>query len=141
MTFPLPRCVDCWPSGACSKNCNPPMAPTPEPMRLQLRRVKGFRLQELSRALNGRPALHCARPGPLGNPFILDREGERMKPKLAVQLYRAALLGTGWLVNTRGKKITIADVKRLAHGRNCACFCRVDAPYCHVDTILEVANS
>ena len=136
-----PRCVDCWPSGTCSKRCYPPESVTPEPMRLQLRRKKGFNLQALSRSLNGRPAFNCARPGPLGNPNVLDRNGQPMTRKLAVTLYRAALLGTGWYVNTRGRKITIADVKELARGRNCACFCPIDALYCHADTILEVANS
>lgn len=131
----FPRCIDCWPSGACSKRCHPLGLVTTEPMRLKLRTAKGFDLQALSRALNGRAAINCARPGPLGNPFV-----GTVTPHRAVQLYRAQLLGTGWLVNPLGRKITVADVRRLARGRNCACFCPIESPDCHVDTILEVSN-
>ena len=41
----------------------------PAPVRLQLRRTAGFRLQDASRAANGLPAIRVARPGPWGNPF------------------------------------------------------------------------
>jgi hypothetical protein len=40
-----------------------------KPTRLQLSRKKGFDLQALSLAANGRPAAKVSRPGKYGNPF------------------------------------------------------------------------
>ncbi len=43
-----------------------------KPMRLQLRRVKGFDLQAVSQAANGLPAKSVGRPSIWGNPFAVD---------------------------------------------------------------------
>ena len=37
------------------------------PVRMRLSRAKGFNLQAASRAINGLPAVNCARPGKWGN--------------------------------------------------------------------------
>ena len=42
------------------------------PVRLQLRRSRGFDLQAASRALNGLPAVVVSRPSPFGNPFTFE---------------------------------------------------------------------
>jgi hypothetical protein len=42
------------------------------PIRLRLSRAKGFDLQEASRAANGLDAVSVARPGPHGNPFVVE---------------------------------------------------------------------
>lgn len=39
------------------------------PVRIRLSRAKGFNLQAASLAINGLPAVNCARPGRWGNPF------------------------------------------------------------------------
>ncbi len=39
------------------------------PMRIQRKRMAGFRLQDVSRALNGLDAVSVTRPGKWGNPF------------------------------------------------------------------------
>lgn len=48
---------------------------TDRPVRLQLSRKKGFRLQEASRALNGLEAVNVARPSRWGNPFKVGKAG------------------------------------------------------------------
>lgn len=45
--------------------------PVATPLRLQLSRRKGFNLQAHSKALNGLECVNCARPGVLGNPFVI----------------------------------------------------------------------
>lgn len=113
------------------------------PVRLQAKRTLGFRLQDVSRAVNGLPAIKCTRPGILGNPFVIG--GRSMKhpitgrivvvanAEIAVFLYRR------WLdiELTRNDKL-VAAVER-ARGHNLACTCSLDAP-CHVDVLLWRAN-
>ncbi len=113
---------------------------TGPPVRLQLRRKLDFNLQALSLATNGRPATNCARPGPFGNPFHHNADGSLMLPKLAGQLFRAQLMGDGWFVNDRGKTIRVPYIRERLAGRNLACFCPVDAEWCHCAPLLEVAN-
>ena len=43
------------------------------PQRIQLRRFAGWRLQEVSLALNGLPAKSITRPGLYGNPCVCSR--------------------------------------------------------------------
>ena len=99
------------------------------PARIQLRRTKGFRLQDASRALNGLAALSCARPSDRGNPFKVGRDGTAAE---CVELYRHEMKvrapiewHQAWLAKLSGK--------------NLACFCPLDQP-CHVDVLLEMAN-
>lgn len=113
------------------------------PVRLQLSRKKGFRLQAHSRSVNGLPAIVVARPGRWGNPFrpapAIDSEflrapamtladcvaahREMVEMRLASPTYRAAML---------------ADLATL-RGKNLACWCPPGAP-CHADTLIELAN-
>jgi hypothetical protein len=60
------------------------------PVRLRLSRARGFDLQAASRALNGLPALNVARPGPLGNPFVVGHDGDRAE---CVRLFEVLLGG------------------------------------------------
>ena len=110
------------------------------PVRLQLRRVKGFNLQALSRTTNGLAAVNCARPGPLGNPFHTHNDGSRMSAERAVLHFRAQLLRLGWFESDRHGKITMDFIIERCRGRNCACFCPIESQWCHVDTIIEIAN-
>lgn len=113
----------------------------PRPVRLQLRRVSGFNLQTLSRSINGLPAFNCARPGPLGNPFHHASDGTKHTPEIATRMFRASLLRDGFFYNEAGNIIWARDVQRILQRRNGACFCKPKAKWCHVDTLLEVANS
>lgn len=111
------------------------------PVRLKLSRKTGFNLQALSFATNGRRAVNCARPGWAGNPFHHNDDGSPMNPERAGILFRAQLMGDGWFVNDHGKTIRVADVVRRLRGHNLACFCDVDAPWCHCVPLMLVANA
>lgn len=114
---------------------------TGPPVRLQLSRSKGFDLQALSRATNGRRAVNCARPGWAGNPFHHNDDGSLMAPERAGLLFKVQLLGDGWFVNDHGKTIRTADIVKRLGGHNAACFCPVDAPWCHCVPLMLVANA
>lgn len=127
-----------------------------DPVRLQLRRVKGFDLQEASRAVNGLPAASVARPHLFGNPFRIDAK----RPRSAVVksfrgfLYRwtddalfrgahhaddgsaAPLAGIGLIILRNRIR---ANVHRL-RGHNLACFCPAGEP-CHADVYLDVLKT
>ncbi|MFZ1430584.1 MAG: DUF4326 domain-containing protein [Geminicoccaceae bacterium] len=105
------------------------------PERIQLRRVKDWRLPE--------GTVNCARPGPWGNPFVVGRDGTREE---CVQLYKMLL--SGLLVLTC--KASLGDQQEAARyardhlhnlrGKNLACWCRLDGKPCHADVLLELAN-
>jgi hypothetical protein len=84
-----------------------------------------------------------ARPGPLGNPFIVGEHGTREE---CVRLYRL-MLG-GYLCLSNGPEVkeqqaaVDAVVKQLPalRGKSLACWCRDDGKPCHADVLLELAN-
>ncbi|WEX10341.1 DUF4326 domain-containing protein [Chelativorans sp. AA-79] len=114
-----------------------------EPVRLQLSRTKGFKLQEHSREVNGLPAIKVDRSTGYGNPWSIrkgawwfvdgpntpiggircgNEEGARV---IAVKLYREEAERLG--------------VSSFLRGKNLACWCPAGAP-CHADVLLELAN-
>lgn len=126
---------------------------TPRPQRLQLARIKGFRLQQWSRELNGLPAVKVTRPGRYGNPFrvgemIEDETGTRMmSAKEAVRAYSAVMetvaFGTSdaeFLEALFGAPvITIGELVQNLRGKNLACWCGLGSP-CHADVLLKLVN-
>lgn len=112
-----------------------------EPIRLQLCRKKGFSLQGLSQAINGKEVVNCARPSRCGNPFHHHSNGTPMSAAEAETHFRAQLVRLGWFVNEHGQTITTQWIRDNLKGKNLACFCKVDAEHCHVNVLLEVANS
>lgn len=98
------------------------------PVRLQLSRRAGFNLQAESRAINGLPAINCARPHLWGNMFVV---GHPRAPtaSAAVDLH-VNMLAT-----------PMPNFYRLAleelPGHNLACWCDLYAP-CHVDNLLDI---
>jgi hypothetical protein len=121
---------------------------TGQPVRLQLSRAPGFRLQNASRAVNGLPAIKCDRTTRWGNPWRVGAP---------VDLDRARCWG--WKIN-RPDFVCIDATQarsRFAHallwdaaihdhvrtqlsGRNLACWCGRTEP-CHVDVLLILARS
>nr|WP_269151981.1 DUF4326 domain-containing protein [Pseudomonas luteola] len=88
------------------------------PARIQLRRIKGWRLPE--------GAVRVARPGKWGNPFSVAEHGREQ----AIALFSAYLdqqLAAGAL-----------DITEL-RGKALACWCRLDEP-CHADVLIKRAN-
>lgn len=130
------------------------------PVRLQLRRAKGFRLQEASRAINGLPCVKVDRTTRWGNQFSIVVLGDRfgitrwpdelnrghdsrqdatvvatlpLARAEAVRRYRE------WLTGEWGEFKRL-DLQRNLVGKNLACFCPLDEP-CHADVLLELANA
>jgi hypothetical protein len=112
------------------------------PVRIRLSRAKGFNLQQASLALNGLPAINIARPGPLGNPFVVGEDGDRAT---CVHLFRMLLLGELAVsrkasVESQRHVITyIAENLKSLRNRNLACWCS-EGSICHGDALLELFN-
>lgn len=129
------------------------------PVRLRLSRAKGFSLQAASRAINGLPAVNCARPGKWGNPWSIRegawwfvegpglssgiRCGNRAGAAIvSVNLFRCWVDGlAGLLVDRRAQ--TLAEIQSLRN-HNLACWCSLpslgEPDHCHAAVLLEIAN-
>ncbi len=127
-----------------------------KPVRIQLRRTKGFNLQAESIAINGLPAVSVARPGRFGNPYKLDVFGR----ELSLALFRETVNGLwnpsvmeahsdepcnaayaahhAFLKRLGGHPLELA--RSELWGKNLACFCSL-AVACHADIWLECAQS
>lgn len=139
------------------------------PVRIQLSRKKGFKLQEYSKSVNGLECSVVSRPTKYGNPFILVGDiiyidaGYRRKilppfvylcggdMEQCVRLYKCVVTG-----NLKDEDYTVAasnipdfdywiqhfkkvELSKLK-GRNLACWCSADAKFCHADILLELCN-
>jgi uncharacterized protein DUF4326 len=106
-----------------------------QPVRVQLSRKRGWRMPENT--------VKVARPGPWGNPFIVNpkvRAGAKAGaiyfalPTLeeAIACYREMVECDEW-----------ADMRERAaselRGKHLACWCPIGSP-CHADILLEIAN-
>ena len=90
-----------------------------KPVRVQRRRVKGYRMPPNT--------VYVGRPTKWGNPFKGGEDGTR---KECVANYRHFM----------GYQILIhEEIRRELRGKNLACFCKLTEP-CHVDVLLEMAN-
>ncbi len=125
------------------------------PVRLQLKRTKGFNLQALSLSTNGLPAEIVARPRKFGNPFtaVKAREIGYVRRHDTVEDAQTFLAGCfrEWLADNSVKmwwqgeeseKRRAAIITNLLtlRGKNLACWCRPGMP-CHADVLLELANA
>jgi hypothetical protein len=140
-----------------------------QPVRIQLSRRGGFRLQDASRAINGLPAVRVARPSIWGNPYRVGQRGQFVwepmtdEELLAFDFSERDVEIGGQTLRCRpmppnriipfDQPLTIEDVLLLYHkhvrdkqidlaplrGRNLACWCRLDAK-CHADILLALAN-
>ena len=101
------------------------------PERVPLKRTKGFRLQEVSKALNGQPAVKVARPGMWGNHAAI-RDGTPTGEAAVASFRRWVENEASWAWKARAG----IDLR----GKNLACFCAIGSP-CHADVLLELANA
>lgn len=110
------------------------------PVRIQLSRKAGFRLHQVSHALNGLPARRVDRASPFGNPFrfradegvfliTTDEEGEHAANLVA--LFR------GWVLTDPAGQAVLVRARSELRGHNLACWCRLDRD-CHADVLLEL---
>lgn len=119
------------------------------PVRLQLSRARGFRLQAHSLATNGLACVSVARPGPNGNPFSIAASIESgyatavTAPAFVVDCFRDWLGGSDrWWQGDESdrRRAAILDGLPQLRGHNLACWCGLDAP-CHGAVLLERANA
>ncbi len=125
-----------------------------KPIRLQLSRRKGFRLQELSLGLNGLEAVKVTRPGVFGNPFTAKAAREigylRNTPGPLDNLFLrdsfAQWVGykyagpTPWMGDESDATLERlkANLSRLKN-KNLACFCKPGDP-CHADILIAMCE-
>jgi uncharacterized protein DUF4326 len=95
------------------------------PVRIQRKRVKGFKLPAGSR--------FCGRPTKYGNPFRVGRYGR----VLALELFDAMLANHE--LRKQYKYPTDEQIREELRGRDLSCWCEVDED-CHVSRLLEIAN-
>jgi hypothetical protein len=122
-----------------------------KPQRIKLSRLRGFRLQDVSRAINGLPARAVTRPGIYGNPFTKENAlesgytTEENWRGFVVECFREWLeqtdQGRSWWQGPESDKSRAAILGGLRdiRGMNLACHCKLDQP-CHADVLLELAN-
>lgn len=101
------------------------------PVRIQLSRKKGFRLQEVSHATNGLPAVKVDRTTKWGNPWTKERA--RKVGSCECNICLAAVYQQ--MISDEGK----ATIRRELRGKNLACWCSLQHD-CHADVLLEIAN-
>jgi Domain of unknown function (DUF4326) len=95
------------------------------PRRVQLRRIKGWRL----------PAgtVMVSRPSRWGNPDAVVGDLAALVPGCDEDTaFRRHLAEHPYLV---------AAARRDLRGHDLACWCRLDQAWCHADVLLEIANS
>lgn len=105
------------------------------PQRIRLSRAKGWRLPE--------GAVYVARPGKLGNPFIVGKHGTR-----AECAAKYLQLACGFLTFSEEIDVDLqVKVYRAIHralpdlkGKDVACWCALDGGACHGDVLLALAN-
>lgn len=100
-----------------------------KPTRIRLSRGRGWRLQAVSQALNGLPAVKVTRPSKWGNPFPISASMSRDQ---AVAAFRQHIES---LIADPGQSVPLNELR----GKNLACCCPLDQP-CHADVLLDVAN-
>lgn len=135
------------------------------PQRLQLSRRKGFDLQAASLALNGLPAVNCARPTIWSNPFKIgepsgfgfEDDGDpaptiaEMTREQVIDFYGAMVAGIlSPEMHPHGHRWMARFKKRMhgqhpteaawgLRGKNLACWCG-PSDACHCDVLIEIAN-
>lgn len=144
------------------------MSNAPRPVRLRLQRVKDFRLQDHSRAVNGLPAVNCARPSKFGNPFTIKqlrelnyRGSDLQAAEHCVNSFNKWLASGGtnmWWMGAKADayKARIIVFMPTLRGKNLACYCKLcarhaatskpldeecpDCAPCHVDVLGRMAS-
>lgn len=121
------------------------------PVRLRLRRRKGFDLQALSRATNGRSAARVDRSTIWGNNFSAEPGRSHLMPRprrgrdgrlrrwtaclLVADVETALARFEASLLRGKRRRRRLPDLA----GLNLACWCAPGAP-CHADILLRLAN-
>lgn len=105
------------------------------PERIRLSRARGWRLPE--------GAVNVARPGRLGNPFIVGKHGTRRQ--CAAKFWQLAhgfiSLGEGIEIDVQLELYRhLRRIVKTLRGKDIACWCALDGEACHGDVLLALAN-
>jgi len=114
------------------------------PVRMQLRRTRGYRLQETSQAINGLPAVKVDRTGKWGNPFrigvtVIDGKGTDRTEKKIETAEDAVEAFETMLRNEERNFPSKEEIVEELSGKNLACWCKLGYA-CHGETLLRSAN-
>lgn len=105
------------------------------PVRVQLRRTKGWRMPENT--------VKVDRTTRWGNPYKIggtDHENDIVEDAADAKHAFWMLRGEQEEAHDEGHFIQIiADIRNELRGKNLACWCPLDQP-CHADVLLEIAN-
>ena len=103
--------------------------------RIRLSRAAGFRLPPNT--------INVARPGKLGNPFVVGKWGTRPQCVSALASLSAGFINLGTSQVTIDAQLAlwghIHAVRDRFAGRDVACWCSLDGP-CHGDVYLHLWN-
>ena len=113
-----------------------------KPQRIKLERRKGWRLQEVSKALNGLPAVKVDRSTKWGNPLRAGMWRDYTK-KSAVRDFEKYINrepSVRTFENAFGAPPSKEKIREQLKGKNLACWCDLDEP-CHAEILLEIANT
>tara|TARA_R100001224_G_scaffold105232_1_gene78950 strand:+ start:3005 stop:3337 length:333 start_codon:yes stop_codon:yes gene_type:complete len=108
-----------------------------EPVRIQLRRNRGYRLREVSRAINGLEAVKVDRTTKWGNPFKPGVKTPYAGGRAVQDKRHAFCLFRGVAPDN---EVLVAAARAELRGKNLACWCKPGEP-CHADVLLELANA
>ena len=108
-----------------------------KPVRVQLERTKGWRMPPNT--------VKVTRPGKFGNPITVSGyydagyNGDlETATRHCVEGFRAWMEGRRhW---SHGIPFPSPPDISVLRGKNLACWCKLDAPFCHADVLLELAN-
>jgi hypothetical protein len=116
---------------------------TVQPVRLQLSRQRGYRLQEASHAVNGLPAVVVRRPTRWGNPFNwiqgIEHGGEAWAKGAAVDLFEEWLREGNEFFPGYPTPPTREEIRAALRGKNLACTCKIGEA-CHADVLLRICR-
>ena len=107
------------------------------PVRVQLRRAKGWRMPPNT--------VSVARPGKWGNPFkpgvtVCGGRGFSFSARTIDNNTQAVEAFKTMLEQPLRAYPTGGEVELHLRGKNLACWCKLDQP-CHADVLLELANA
>lgn len=112
----------------------------PVPQRIQMKRTKGFNLQQYSKSLNGLECIIVSRPTKWGNQFkvgetFVQPDGKEiiLDNQQVVSLYEQS-------INLYGQPVSNKEIIDELKGKNLACWCMINGKPCHADILLELAN-
>jgi len=124
-----------------------------KPIRIQIKRTKGFNLQ--AQSPDGRPVVSVCRPWKWGNPISVEKAGNGLYknyPFKVVEKHKDSYIHHVFLCKSYKEAIDLLftkysfftdknkdTIKTELKGKHLACWCPLGSP-CHADVLLQIAN-